>query len=90
MDNKQVIRKSCDVTKDAMIYLDNNSTTPLDPAIVEAMLPYLRRSSEILQLPLMTGSRRRGRSNGRGRKWRISLAASHVLRALGISDELAR
>jgi len=32
------------MTNDLFIYLDNNATTPLDPAVIEEMLPFLTKS----------------------------------------------
>ena len=41
------------------IYLDYNATTPLDPAVVTAMRPYLESSSAILPAAMPMDRRRR-------------------------------
>jgi cysteine sulfinate desulfinase/cysteine desulfurase-like protein len=45
------------------IYLDCNATTPIDPAVVEAMLPYLRKHFGIPSRYIMPV---RGTENCRG------------------------
>lgn len=52
-----------------MIYLDNNATTPLDPAVVEAMLPFLTESY---------GNPSSGHRFGREARYAIDLARKRV------------
>jgi len=60
------------------IYLDYNATTPLDPAVVEAMLPYLRdhfgnpSSTHAFGRTALENRQRRGLARPRvRRRWRL-------------------
>ncbi len=52
------------------VYLDHNATTPLDPAVLEAMLPWLGAASAMRRAGTNTAGRRGGRSTRRGSRWR--------------------
>jgi cysteine desulfurase len=61
-----------------MLYLDNNATTPVDPAAVEAMLPFLRESF---------GNPSSGYALGREAKKAVAVAREQVAALLGASPE---
>lgn len=61
-----------------MIYLDHNATTPVDPAVVDAMLPYLRDH---------WGNPSSDHGPGRAARKGLRQARGHVARLLGCAPE---
>jgi len=62
------------------IYLDNNATTPMDPEVLDAMLPFMK------QLTANPSSRH---SAGRAARQAIDQACDEIARALGVDiDEI--
>jgi cysteine desulfurase len=63
-----------------MIYLDNNATTPIDPRVAEAMLPYLQKQY---------GNPSSSHPLGREAKKAVEMARGQVANLLGcMSDEI--
>jgi len=61
--------------EDNLIYLDNNATTPVDPRVVEAMLPALRKG---------WGNPSSGHRRGRMAKEMVEAARAEVAACLGV------